>query len=344
MLRCIQLGENALGVAAPNPMVGAVVVYKNKVIGEGYTSPFGGPHAEVNAIASVADKTVLSEACLYVTLEPCSHYGKTPPCADLIAKHGIPQVVIGIKDPNPKVAGKGIQRLQAAGCLVKTGVLEKACREHHKRFLSNFEKKRPYIILKWAQTLDRFIAPQPEVRDKTSQPYWITTSQSRQLVHKWRSEEAAILVGKNTVMADDPKLNVRNWQGENPVRLVIDKELSIHKNANVLDGSIPTFVFHDTGTVPKDRLNNMKCVALDFKGNLPLQICDFLYSEQLNSVIIEGGRFTLQEFIDQNLWDEARIFTGNASFHQGLPAPTISGTEKIRQQVLTDTLSILYND
>ena len=344
MLRCIQLGENALGVAAPNPMVGALVVHHGKIIGEGYTSPFGGPHAEVNAIGAVTNKSLLKESCLYVTLEPCSHHGKTPPCADLILKYAIPQVVIGITDPNPKVAGNGITRLRAAGCKVKTGVLEETCREHHKRFLSSFEKKRPYIILKWAQTKDGYIAPLPKWRKKNPQPYWITNSQSRQLVHKWRSEEAAILVGKNTVIADNPKLDTRSWQGKNPVRLVIDKDLSIKKNANVLDGSIPTFIFYSKGTVPQQKQDKVGYMALDFDKNLPQQLCDFLYREQLNSIIVEGGKFTLQQFIDHGLWDEARIFEGNTSFGEGLQAPSISGKEKIWQQLLSDTLSVIYND
>ena len=344
MLRCIRLGQNALGVAAPNPMVGAVVVHKDKIIGEGYTSPFGGPHAEVNAIASVANKELLKEACLYVTLEPCSHFGKTPPCADLIVRHGIPEVVIGITDPNPKVSGNGIRRLRATGCMVKTGVMEDACREHHKRFLSSFEKKRPYIVLKWAQTLDGFIAPPSEFREETAQPYWITNAHSRQLVHKWRSEEAAILVGKNTVVADNPELNTRSWKGKNPVRLVIDSDLTLERSTKVLDGSSTTFVFHRGDTVAKPNSDKVNYIALDFDQNLPQQLCYFLYGQQLNSVIIEGGRFTLQQFIDQGLWDEARIFTGSTSFRQGLLAPTISGREKSRQQVLSDTLSILYND
>jgi len=343
MLRCISLGQNALGSAAPNPMVGAVLVYQEKIIGEGYTSAFGGSHAEVNAIASVADKSLLKSATLYVTLEPCSHHGKTPPCADLIVKYGIPEVVIGLKDPNPKVAGNGIKRLKAAGCKVKVGILEKQCSAHHKRFLSAFEKKRPYVILKWAQTLDGFLAPLSELRGATSMPYWITNGHSRQLVHKWRSEEAAILVGTKTVVADNPKLNVRRWSGKNPVRLVIDKHVRLDHTAHVFNGKIKTFVFHHN---KNDRgvAKNVTYVAIDFDKNVPLQICDFLYKEQLNSVIIEGGCFTLQQFIDRGLWDEARIFTGNISFEDGICAPEISGTVKTTKKILTDTLSIVYND
>lgn len=344
MLRCISLGQNALGSAAPNPMVGAVLVYKNTIVGEGYTSAFGGPHAEVNAIAAVKDKSILEKATLYVTLEPCSHFGKTPPCADLIIKHKIPKVVIGIKDPNPKIAGRGIKRLEAAGCAVKLGILEDACRQHHKRFLTAFEKKRPYIILKWAQTLDGYIAPKAQDREATAQPFWITTTQSRQLVHKWRSEEAAILVGTNTALEDNPRLDCRNWGGENPVRLVLDKQLQIPKASHLLDGSVKTYVFHQEQGA-KVASKNVDYVNMEFSKELPLAICGFLHELQLNSLIIEGGAYTLQKFIDFNLWDEARIFTGNSSFVNGVSAPKLAkATEKSKQTILTDTLSIYHND
>ena len=200
-------------------MVGCVVVHDGKIIGEGYTSPYGGPHAEVNAINSVKDKKLLSKATLYVTLEPCSHYGKTPPCADLIAAHKIPQVVIGLKDPHSKVAGKGIEKLEQSGCEVTVGILEEACRWHLKRFLSFHERNRPYIILKWAESKDGFIAPEANKRNSEPEPFWITNTYSQQLVHKWRSEEQAILVGTNTVLEDNPKLTSRNWTGKNPIRV-----------------------------------------------------------------------------------------------------------------------------
>ena len=206
ILRCIEIAQNGLGTTAPNPMVGAVIVHENKIMGEGFTSPFGGPHAEVNAINSVADKSLLPQSTIYVTLEPCSHFGKTPPCADLIVKHKIPRVVIGLLDPHDKVAGKGVKKLMDAGCEVTVGVLEKECREHHKRFLTFQEKKRPFIILKWAETADGFIAPEKTLRSQNKEPYWITNTYSRQLVHKWRTEEQAILVGTNTVLDDNPKL------------------------------------------------------------------------------------------------------------------------------------------
>ncbi len=344
MSRCMELGQNALGMAAPNPMVGAVVVYKNTIIGEGYTSPFGGPHAEVNAIASVQDKSLLKQATLYVSLEPCSHFGKTPPCADLIVKHNIPEVVIGILDPNPKVAGLGLKKLEAHGCKVRYGILEKKCRFHHRRFLTNFEKKRPYIILKWAQTQDGFIAPAPVKRPKKPEPYWITTTQSRQLVHKWRSEEAAILVGTKTALEDNPRLDVRDWYGKSPVRLVLDKHIKLPATHHLLDGTTKTYVFHGNEKKPQSQSENVIFVPLDFTKNIPLQLCSFLYEKQLGSVIVEGGRATLQHFLDADLWDEARIFTGASTFGEGIPAPTINKGKSSQQPMMTDTLNIRYHE
>ncbi len=344
MSRCMELGQNALGTAAPNPMVGAVVVHKGEIIGEGYTSPFGGPHAEVNAIASVKDKTLLKQATLYVSLEPCSHFGKTPPCADLIVEHNIPEVVIGVLDPNPKVAGKGVQVLEANGCKVRHGILEKECRFHHRRFLTNFEKKRPYILLKWAQTQDGFMAPAQSKRSEKPEPYWITTTPSRQLVHKWRSEEAAILVGTKTALDDNPKLDVRDWHGKNPVRLVLDRDLKLLPGLHLMDGRTKTVVFHQHGKNSKSQLGNLEYVPLNFNKNIPLQICNFLHQNQLSSLLIEGGRATIQHFLDEDLWDEARIFTGATSFGAGISAPEIKKGTSTEQAILTDTLSIQYNE
>ena len=227
IFRCIELAKNGLGSTAPNPMVGCIIVNDNKIIGEGYTSAYGGAHAEVNAIHSVKDKKILSKATLYVTLEPCAHFGNTPPCVNLILEHKIPKVVIGIKDPNKKVSGKSIQLLKESNCNVSVGILEDQCKELHKRFLTLQKKKRPYIILKWASTYNGFIAPIEKLRSTTPQPFWITNTYSKQLVHKWRSEEQAILVGSNTVLADNPKLTLRTWAGKNPIRVIIDKTLKI---------------------------------------------------------------------------------------------------------------------
>lgn len=343
MLRCLEIAKNGLGTTAPNPMVGAVIVHEDKIIGEGFTSPYGGPHAEVNAINSVADKELLKHATIYVTLEPCSHHGKTPPCADLIAKHGIPRVVIGLIDPHTKVAGKGIEKLKNAGSNVITGCLEKECREHHCRFLTFQEKKRPYIILKWAQTADGFIAPKKEERATNPEPYWITGPYSRQLVHKWRSEEQSILVGTNTVLEDNPKLDVRLYTGKNPIRIVLDRKLKISADYNILDGSIPTLVLTDMVDTPLQK-ENAAYRQIDFKGDIAQQICEVLHKENITSVLIEGGTQTLQTFINSGLWDEARIFTGDSQFKTGILAPELKGKIISTKSIDKDTLKIYGND
>ena len=340
--RCIQLAKNGLGTTFPNPMVGSVIVHKGKIIGEGYTSPYGGAHAEVNAVNSVKDKKLLTEATLYVTLEPCSHYGKTPPCADLIIKHQIPNVVIGLLDPHEKVAGKGVEKLKAAGCNVIVGVLEKECREHHKRFLTYHIKKRPYIILKWAETADGFIAPSQDKRRNNPEPYWISNPYSQQLVHQWRSQEQAILVGTNTVLADNPKLNVRHWKGQNPIRIVLDRELKISNKHNVLDGSIKTIII--TAHLPKNPQHGITYEVIDFENNLAIQICTILHKHEILSVIIEGGAKTLQSFIDSQLWDEARIFKGKDQFEEGLKSPRIHGFLEKETQIESDILTLLKHD
>ncbi len=342
MLRCIQLAKNGLGTTAPNPMVGCVIIHKEKNIGEGYTSPYGGPHAEVNAINAVKNKAVLSASTLYVTLEPCAHFGKTPPCVNLILKYKIPRVVIGLQDPNKKVAGKSIEMLRGAGCEVSIGVLEKECREHHKRFLSAQEKQRPYIILKWAETINGFIAPVNAIRKKEPEPYWITNPYSKQLVHKWRSQEQAILVGTTTVLADNPKLTARTWKGQNPVRVVIDKDLKIPANYNIFDGSVKTIIITTIDDTSKF-MDSVSYETATFK-NLPKEICDILYKHEINSVFVEGGAQTLQAFIDTNFWDEARIFKGNITFANGIKAPSITGKQIAEKRILEDNLRILKND
>tara|TARA_Y100001933_G_scaffold264990_1_gene334085 strand:- start:3038 stop:4057 length:1020 start_codon:yes stop_codon:yes gene_type:complete len=339
----MELGKKGLGTTAPNPMVGCVVVHDGKIIGEGFTDSYGGPHAEVNAINSVQDKGILSESSLYVTLEPCSHYGKTPPCADLIAKHKIKEVYIGLQDPHDKVAGKGIKKLEEAGCKVTVGILEAECREHHKRFLSFQEKKRPYILLKWAESQDGFLAPDPSLRNENPEPFWITNAYSKQLVHQWRSEEQAILVGTKTVLEDNPKLTTRNWSGKNPIRVVLDKDLKIDSNFHVFDGSVKTIVLTQQRDASK-YMEGVDYVEIDFARPLAKQICDVLYQQHITSVIVEGGARTLQTFIDENLWDEARIFTGPIRFEKGLTAPKFKETLAGQQQILTDSLSLYIND
>lgn len=343
MQRCIQLAKNGLGTTAPNPMVGCVIVHNNKIIGEGFTSPYGGPHAEVNAIEAVPDKSLLREATLYVTLEPCSHFGKTPPCADLIIKYTIPKVVVGVLDPHDKVSGKGIERLRDAGCEVLVGVLEEKCREHHKRFLTYHEKARPYVILKWAQTLDGYIAPDKSVRNAAPEPFWITNTYSRQRVHQWRSEEQAILVGTQTVLEDNPKLDVRHWKGQSPLRVILDRSLKIGKDFQVLDGSIPTLLL--TSISDSSRyVEGITYEVLDFSVDLVEKICDVLHKHQVLSLLIEGGAQTLQAFIDSGLWDEARVFTGNRTFKNGIAAPKFSGSLLQTASIGTDTLHIYQND
>ncbi|WP_242205060.1 bifunctional diaminohydroxyphosphoribosylaminopyrimidine deaminase/5-amino-6-(5-phosphoribosylamino)uracil reductase RibD [Aestuariivivens insulae] len=318
--RCIEIAKNGLGSTRPNPMVGCVIVHNSTIIGEGFTSAFGGNHAEVNAIHSVLDQTLLKQATLYVTLEPCSHFGKTPPCSDLIIKHQIPHVVIGCIDDNEKVAGKGIKKLMDAGCNVTVGVLEEACKTHHKRFFTFHNKKRPYIILKWAETNNGFIAP---ITKNEQKPVWITNAFSRQLVHKWRTEEQAILVGTNTVVQDNPSLTARDWTGKNPIRIVLDKNKSLSKHYNVFNDSAQTIVLQEHAA--KDISNK-------------------LYENQINSIIIEGGAKTLQLFIDANLWDEARVFTGAVTFEEGVKAPKFSGRLISEKTITTDSLKIYSND
>jgi diaminohydroxyphosphoribosylaminopyrimidine deaminase/5-amino-6-(5-phosphoribosylamino)uracil reductase len=337
--RCLHIAKNGIGTTRPNPSVGAVVVVNNEIIGEGFTSSYGGNHAEVNAIRSVKDTSKLKEATIYVTLEPCSHFGKTPPCADLIAKHQIKNVVIGCVDSNSLVAGKGIERLKNAGCNVVIGVLEKECREHHKRFFTVQDKKRPYIILKWAETNNGFIAP---VTKNEAKPVWISNVYSQQLVHKWRADEHAILVGTNTVVADNPTLNVRSWKGDNPIRIVLDRTLRVSKDAHVFDKTIKTIVI--TALEDGESRQNLIFEKVNFSKNLAQQVCDVLQKHQIQSVIIEGGLQTLQLFIDANLWDEARVFVGENEFEDGVGAPVVSGKTIEELKIKKDTLKIILND
>ena len=324
--RCLQIAKNGLGSTRPNPMVGAVIVFENKIIGEGFTSAYGNNHAEVNAIKSVTKKELLAKSTLYVTLEPCSHFGKTPPCSDLIVKHKIPKVVIGCVDDNPEVAGKGISKLKASGCKVKVGVLEDECKSHHNRFFTFHNKKRPYIILKWAETKDGFIAPKLK---KEQKPVWITNQYSRQLVHKWRAEEQAILVGTNTVLKDNPSLTVRDWKGNNPLRVVLDRTLKLNSDFSVFDNKAKTLVI--------TKNNN------DYNQPLANQIAKLLYKNNINSIIIEGGAKTLQTFIDENLWDEARVFVGKITFKEGVKAPKFNGVLSSEIEILDDKLKVYRN-
>lgn len=319
MQRCLDLAAMGLGNVAPNPMVGSVIVREGKIIGEGYHHEYGQAHAEVNAINSVKDESLLETAILYVNLEPCAHSGKTPPCSDLIIRKKIPQVVIGTVDPNSLVAGKGIQKLKDSGIEVISNIAPEACKELNKRFFTYHEKKRPYIILKWAQTLDGFI----DLERTPNNPIgvnWITGPNSRKLVHKWRSEEQAILAGTNTIIYDDPQLNVRNWYGKSPLRIVLDRKLRIPENAKVLDNSTPTLIY--TNEVSKKQ-DSTEFIKLDYDNNDLRPVLSDLYERGVSSVLIEGGKQILASCIRDHLWDEARVFTGKKYFKAGLKAPVI---------------------
>ncbi|WP_233897997.1 bifunctional diaminohydroxyphosphoribosylaminopyrimidine deaminase/5-amino-6-(5-phosphoribosylamino)uracil reductase RibD [Tenacibaculum piscium] len=354
--RCLQLAKNGIGTTRPNPSVGAVIVYQNKIIGEGFTSPYGGNHAEVNAINSVKekDKKLLKKATIYVTLEPCSHFGKTPPCADLIVENQLSKVVIGCLDTNSLVAGKGIERLKNAGIKVTVGVLENQCKKHHKRFFTVQNKKRPYIILKWAETTDGFIAP---LKRNEQKPVWISNPYSQQIVHKVRSKEHAILVGTNTVIQDNPSLTVRSWSGNNPVRIILDKNLRIPLNVTVFDKKVKTIILTEKRTkkqkeqaevLSEEKKETIIYEYINFSSKkIATQICDVLQKHKIQSVIIEGGTKTLQTFIDENIWDEAQIFIGEEiSFEKGVKAPKLSA-EKIqlikKEDIKNDVLKIYTN-
>lgn len=326
MKRCIELAKNGLGTTYPNPLVGSVIVFEDKIIGEGWHQKSGEPHAEVNAINSVKDKSLLEKSTIYVSLEPCSHFGKTPPCCDLIIKHKIPNVVIGTVDPFEKVSGNGIRKLTENGKTVISGVLEDECSELNKRFFTFHQKKRPYIILKWAETENGFIAPESKTDQK---PVWITNEFSRQLVHKWRSEEQAILIGTQTAIDDNPTLTTRDWLGKNPVRIVIDTTNKIPKENHIFDNQAKTIILSDA--------------EIDFSKNSALKIARLLYHSTIQSVIIEGGKRTLQTFIDAGLWDEARIFKGKISFGSGISAPVFKYAVSEKTNLGSDELLIFRN-
>ena len=344
MQRCLELAANGLGTTYPNPMVGCVVVYRGRIIGEGWHRKAGEPHAEVNALESVKDKTLLKDSELYVNLEPCSHHGRTPPCADLIVRYEIPRVYIGSQDDNERVSGQGIQRMRDHGIHVTTGILEESCRRLNKRFFTFHGKRRPYVILKWAESADGFIFPEPAVADP-GRPHWISNPYSRQLVHKWRAEEKAILVGRETVLQDDPSLTARDYHGEKILRLVIDREARIGTNKKVFSPESQTVVFSDASTTDRidgqvfERISPAATrVALDFDSNVPDQIMEYLYESEVQSLIVEGGALTLDSFIRQGLWDEARVFVGTPVFEKGLKAPILPEKPFREERIASDRL------
>ena len=317
MLRCFELARKGLGYVAPNPLVGSILVNNGNIIGEGFHAEYGLDHAEVNAIRDAEKKysEIVSTSELYVSLEPCSHFGKTPPCSDFIISKGIKKVYISNTDSNILVAGKGISKLRSAGIEVVENLLSDEGRKTNKRFFSFHEKKRPFIILKWAQTSDGFIGP------ISKEKIQISGNQSHELVHKWRSEEQAILVGKETAITDNPQLNVRLWEGKNPIRVVIDSKLLLPEDLNLFNQNITTIIFN---SIKDQTENNISFVKLNFKSSILNQLLSYLYSINIQSIIIEGGTITLQKFIDENLWDEARIFTSPRKINYGIKAPVLS--------------------
>ncbi len=334
MKKCIEIANKGIGNVSPNPLVGSLIVYEGNIIGKGYHEKYGYAHAEVNAINSVKDKSILKKSTLYVNLEPCNHFGKTPPCTDIIIKNNIPKVVIGCLDSYSKVKGKGIERLKKNGVKVIYGVLNKESRNLNKRFLTFHEKKRPYIILKWAQSIDGYIAPKVQ-----NSPFWMTSKESKLLVHKWRAEEDSILVGRKTAEKDNPFLTVREIKGKNPIRIILDKNLRLKKSINLFNNDSKTIIFNN---IKNEKIGSNIYIKICFK-DLIKSILLHLYELKVHSVIIEGGSTTLQSFINENLWDEARIFKTNKKINDGIKAVKIDKEINYEKINKNDSLSIIFN-
>jgi len=342
--RCLELAVFGAGNVSPNPMVGAVIVCEDKIIGEGYTSPYGGPHAEVNAVQNAIEmlgeveaKRIFKLSTIYVSLEPCAHHGKTPPCADMLISHQFQKVVIGCLDPFAKVNGLGVQKLKDAGIEVLLGVLEKECQFVNRRFFTRISQHRPYVILKWAETKNGFFAPE-EATQK-----WISNTATKQLVHKWRSEEDAILVGTRTALVDNPTLNNRLWSGKSPKRVLIDKNLEVPVDSNLFLSSESDLIIFNS--IKTDWNGHLKYIELEnFDLYLPQNILYQLYLMDVQSIIIEGGAKTTQQFVDAGLWDEARVFVGNTTWENGVTSPILS--EALQEQISTgdNLLNIYYNN
>jgi diaminohydroxyphosphoribosylaminopyrimidine deaminase/5-amino-6-(5-phosphoribosylamino)uracil reductase len=332
MTRALELAGLGVGHVSPNPRVGCVIWKDGSIIGEGWHHKYGEAHAEVNAINSISDKSLIEGSTVYVNLEPCSHVGKTPPCADALIKQKVKRVVIANVDSNPLVAGNGVKKLREAGVEVLTGVCEKEGRNVNKRFFTYHEKQRPYIILKWAQTSDGFIAR------SNYESKWISDELSRQLVHKWRSEEDAVLVGAKTAAHDNPQLTVREWSGRNPIRLVIDRFLRLSDRLNLYDGSVKTFCFN---LIKHEEHPNLTLVRLDEEDFLK-HMLKYLFDHKIQSVIIEGGSLTLSLFLQAGLWDEARVFISRRTFQHGISAPFINGKLVSSERIAADELLIYH--
>lgn len=336
MTRCVELARLGAGHVSPNPMVGCVIVHNNTIIGEGYHQKHGQAHAEVNAINSVTNKELLNESTIYVSLEPCAHYGLTPPCSDLIIQKKIPRVVVGSIDPFAKVAGKGVERLLNAGVDVKTGILKKECDELNRRFFTFHQKKRPYIILKWAQTADGFIDIDRNA-DDYGQPTWITGPRSLLRVHQMRAEEDAIMVGTNTAEKDNPSLTVRLIKGKNPLRIVLDRQLRLDKKLNLFDNSTETLVFNAIENRVDEKNEYIK---IDFSDQFISQVMTTLHEKNILSLIVEGGLQLLESFISAGLWDEAHVFTGDKTFGGGVQAPVLRQIPDSSERIGNDRLTI----
>ena len=331
MQRALELAHLGLGNVSPNPLVGCVIVHDRKIIGEGYHKKYGEIHAEVNAINSVSDQKLLAESTAFVSLEPCAHFGKTPPCSELLIEKGIKKVVIACEDPFAEVDGKGIKQLRAAGLEVEVGLLKKDAIELNKRFFTFHQKKRPYIILKWAQTEDGFIAR------KNYDSKWISNQYSRQLVHKWRTEEDAILVGKNTALHDNPSLTAREWSGKNPLRILLDSNLEILNDFHLFNDDAKTLIFNSE---KDENIGSNQWVKADLDAS---SIKKKLHELNIQSVIVEGGSQVLNSFIKENCWDEARVFTSSQTFEQGIESPKAKGMLVHDETILGDQLKIYRN-
>lgn len=332
MNRAMELALSGRGAVSPNPMVGCVITYQDHIIGEGYHTRFGEPHAEVNAINAVKNKELLKEATLYVNLEPCSHFGKTPPCADYIIKNQLKKVVVANLDTNPLVAGKGLQKIRNADIEVQVGLMEREGKNLNKRFFTFMQQMRPFVILKWAETADGFTAR------KNYDSKWISNTLSRKLVHKWRSEEDAVMVGTNTAFYDNPQLNVRSWSGRNPVRIVIDKHLRLINNDkqtyHLFDQSQPTICYN----LVKDEFSpNLEFIKLKEGSFLP-QMFENLYAKRVQSILVEGGSTLMNTLLENDLWDEIRVFRTTMCFGEGIKAPQIRGRLFDRENLQGDEL------
>ena len=339
MFRCLKLASQAEGLTYPNPLVGAVIVYNDIIIGEGYHRKAGEKHAEVIAIETLKNKELLKESTIYVNLEPCSHFGKTNPCVLRIIEEKIPNVVVGTIDTNSKVSGKGIEKLRSHGVNVEVGILEKECRELNRRFFTFHEKKRPYIILKWAETEDGFIDIERDT-DAIAHPNWITDESGRRIVHLWRSREQAILVGSTTAIKDNPKLTVRDWCGQNPLRLVLDRQGTLPSTLSLFDGETQTIVFTYH---PKQNLKKIEFVKLRHDIHPIETILSHLYENKIQSLIVEGGATLINLFLEKNIWDEARIFIGNKWFEKGVEAPKINQKPIFSEKNDNFTLNFFQN-